>query len=321
MDALTHQEKGKIPQKLLDIESEHRKLLDESIPENTKKAYRNDWNHFIQWCEDNNLNPLPADKKTVVLYLTDIKDQYKPTTIERRITSISKIHQYAGEETPTQNTEVRETLNAIKRVKESTVDKKDPLLTDHIIQICVTMGNRLIDKRDKSLILVGFASGMRRSGLVSLNVDDINITDKGLRVTIKKSKTDQEGKGRQIGIAHGKNKSTDPVSAYKQWLERSGIEEGAVFRSVGKDGKVKTKRLKGYSVSRIVKKHAKRIGMDPDSVSSHSLRSGLVTQSCMNELSIFSIMEQTGHKSQSVVREYYKPATIFQDNASSKLGL
>ncbi len=321
MTALPHRNKDKIPQKLLDIESEHRKLLDESIPENTKKAYRNDWNHFIQWCQNNNLNPLPADKKTVVLYLTDIKDQYKPTTIERRITSISKIHQYAGEETPTQNTEVRETLNAIKRVRETTVNKKEPLLTDHIIQMCVTMGDRLIDVRNKALILIGFTSGCRRNSLVSLNVDDIQITDKGLRITIRKSKTDQEGKGRQIGIVHGKNISTDPVRAYQEWLEHSGIKEGAVFRSVRKDGTVKQKRLKGYSVSRIVKKHAKRIGLDPSQVSSHSFRSGFCTMSAMSGCSIFSIMEQTGHRNESTVREYYRPATIFQDNASSKLGL
>ncbi len=321
MTDLSRQKRRELPDRFKEIEGERRRLLNEAIPENTKRAYRSDWNHFVDWCQENRLEPLPSDKQTVVLYLTDIKDDFKPSTIERRVTSISKIHQYAGYDSPTQNTDVRETLNAIKRVKRTKTDKKTPLLTEHIIQMCYTMGNRLIDIRDKSILLLGFASGMRRMEISGLNVDEVKVEEKGLRVTIRRSKTDQEGKGREVGISRGSSRQTDPVRAFNEWIAASGIESGPLFRSLDRHGNIKSKRLKPYSINRIVKKHAERIGLDKDTVGAHSLRSGLVTQSAMNGVSMLSIMNQTGHRSESVVKEYYEPAQIFDNNASSELGL
>ena len=154
-----------------------------------------------------------------------------------------------------------------------------------------------------------------------MNREDIVFKEEGLVIHLTSSKTDQEGKGRQIGIAYGSSPESCPVRALKRWIERAEIQEGPLFRSISRHGRLKEKRLQGQAINYMVKKHIKSIGKDPDRYGAHSLRSGLVTQSAINGVGMLSIMEQTGHQSEEIVREYYKPATLFENNASTELGL
>jgi integrase len=184
-----------------------------------------------------------------------------------------------------------------------------------------TLPDSLIGHRDRCLLLVGFASAMRRSELVGLDVDDIEDTRDGLIVTIRRSKTDQEAEGRQIGIPYGSDPATCPVRAYRRWLEASGLDSGPVFRSVNRHGTLGANRLGGRSVALVAQSHAQAAGLDPTSVAGHSLRSGMATSAARSGATEAQIMAQTGHRSLPVLRRYIRRGSLFNDNAAAKLGL
>jgi integrase len=170
-------------------------------------------------------------------------------------------------------------------------------------------------------LLVGFAGGFRRSELVALDVEDLDFQRAGLAVTLRRSKTDQEGEGRKVGIAPGENAATCPVRALEAWLKHAEIESGAVFRAVTRHGRIGAARLSPQSVALVVKKYAAAVGKDPSEFGGHSLRAGLATQAAESGASERAIMNQTGHKSLRIVRKYIREGSLFRENASSKLGL
>lgn len=293
-----------------------------SKSEATIRAYRTDWRDFTSWCECRALQPLPASPETVALYVTDLAGWAKVSTIGRRLSAISQAHQTAGHDSPTQSVRVRATMAGVRRTLGVAQVGKQPVLPDHLRAMMAALdGGRLVDVRDRALLLVGFAGAFRRSELVALDVADVADGPDGLTLVIRRSKTDQEGAGRKVGIPYGSNPQTCPVRAYRGWLEASGIAEGPIFRPIDRHGNVQPVRLSGKAVAIVVKRTIARTGVDPAVYAGHSLRSGLATSAARAGASERSIMAQTGHKSLPMVRRYIRDGSLFLDNAAAVVGL
>jgi integrase len=187
--------------------------------------------------------------------------------------------------------------------------------------VAVLPQDKLIGKRDRAMILLGFAGAFRRAELVSLNVADIQQTQKGLLITLRKSKTDQEGRGKKKAIPNGQREETCPVRAYQAWIKASGITKGPVFRGVDRHGNLLPKRCCGEAVAIVLKRAAEKAGLDPTVFAGHSLRAGLVTQAIIAGVPIHKIMEQTDHKSERMLREYIRDAEVWRDNAAAATGI
>lgn len=288
---------------------------------NTLEAYRKDFTDFCTFCNNNGLEALPASPETVTVYLVSLADNHKVSTLERRIASISQAHQAAGYATPTSDIQIRVLMQGIRRTKGTAQEGKAPAVTADIKAMVNTLSDNLLGIRDRALLLVGFAGGFRRSELVSLDVEDLNFTREGLIINIRHSKTDQEGKGRKVGIPYGSNCNTCPVRSLQLWLEESGITSGPVFRSVNRHGNLQEGRLSDKGVAIIIKRCAEAAGLDASKYSGHSLRAGLATSAAMNGASERAIMNQTGHKSVNMVRRYIREGSLFNENAAASVGL
>jgi integrase len=199
--------------------------------------------------------------------------------------------------------------------------QKAPALTADIRTMVDAAGDSTIGARDRALILLGFAGAFRRSELVGLDVEDCAFGKDGLTVTLRRSKTDQEGVGRRVGIPYGSNPETCPVRTMQVWMEQAGITAGPLFRSINRHGHVGPGRLSGIDVARVVKKLAQRAGLDSAKFAGHSLRAGHATSSAIGGASERSIMNQTGHRSVQMVRRYIRDGSLFRENSAGKLGL
>jgi site-specific recombinase XerD len=336
------------------LTEEARAHVENSKADNTRRAYRADWDDFTRWCRDHDAAPLPAAPETVALYLTDCAHGLKASTIQRRMASITQAHAAAGyADSPIKHVLVRSVWRGIRREIGVAAQGKSPTLTadlrvmvDHLPGI---EEGKLISVRDRALLLLGFAGAMRRSELVGLDVGDVLETRDGLVVTIRKSKTDQEGAGRKIGIPYGSNPQTCPVRAVDAWKEaaRNALESSMpkagnldensaqdkivelmatspLFRGVDRHGNVSAGRLSDQTVARVVKRALLAAGRNPEQVAmfaGHSLRAGLATQAAMSGASERSIQDQTGHKSLTILRRYIRDGSLFRENAAAKIGL
>lgn len=289
----------------------------------TVRAYRSDWDHFTGWCRQYTLCPLPASPETIALYLTALAATHRPATMTRRLTAISKAHQITGHPSPAtmQQPAVSETLKGIRRTLGTAQQTKVPLLTADVRRMVEALPDTVAGRRDRALLLVGFAGGFRRSELAALNVGDVLPIEDGLVIKLRRSKTDPEGKGRDVGIPYGSTPSTCPVRALTGWKTITGISEGALFRGVDRHGRVGAARLHKDSVGLVVKRAAEAAGLDPDKYAGHSLRAGLATQAYLNGVGELAIMRQTGHRSLEMVRRYIRDASLFRENPAAKLGL
>lgn len=295
-----------------------------SKADNTLRAYRFDWSDFVSWCDENGLESLCASPETVCGYLIDLVDNrgYKTSTLQRRLISIRKAHVIAGYDDVTKHSLVKETLAGIRRVHGAAQTGKTPAITQDIRMMVNNLPENLKGCRDRVLILTGFAGSFRRSELVSLDFEDLEFVAEGLIINLRKSKTDQEGKGRKIGIPYGSRLETCPVRNMQKWLERSEIKEGPLFCRINKyDKMIEGKRLCDKSVALIVKRCAEAAGLNPNIYSGHSLRSGFATSAAMNGASLYDIMRQTGHLSETMVRKYIRDGNLFNNNAVTSVGL
>jgi site-specific recombinase XerD len=288
---------------------------------NTVRAYQSDWTDFTVWCESHAVASLPASPETVALYLTAAAVKVKAGTLTRRVSSISQAHQIAGFETPTSAAKVRLVMAGIRRTKGTAQIAKKPVLVTDLRQIVGALPETLLGVRDRALLLMGFAGAFRRSELVALDVADIEFNREGLTVTIGRSKTDQEGQGRKVGLPYGSNLATCPVRALQEWLAQANITEGPIFRPINRHGHVSAARLAAESVADVVKRYAGAVGFDATEFAGHSLRSGLATSAAMAGVSERSIMAQTGHKSVAMVRRYIRNGSLFRENAAAGVGL
>jgi len=298
-----------------------REFARRSKAESTLRGYSTDWREFCQWCEGHGLCPLPASPESVAAYIAECADRLKVGSIQRRLNSITEAHKAAGLDSPTVTDAVRNTLKGIRRTLGTAAAQKAPALTEDIRAMVQATDEGLIGARDRAAILLGFAGAFRRSELVALTMADLDFGKDGLTVTLRRSKTDPEGQGRQMGIPYGSNPDTCPVRVLQSWLGLAGITTGPLFLSINRHGQIQTSRLSPGDIARIVKKLAQRAGLDPANYAGHSLRAGHATSAAAAGASERSIMNQTGHRSVQMVRRYIRAASLFRENSAGKLGL
>lgn len=287
------------------------------------RAYQSDWEHFLGWCVEKSLCPLPAHPETVALYLTEFSRLLRPATLSRRLTSINKVHRAAGHPAPARMDDliVGETLKGIRRLQGTEQSAKQPLFTDDLRRMVQALPDSLIGLRDRAILLLGFAGAFRRSELALLEAERVQETPEGLVVRVSRSKTDQEARGREVAIPYGGDPETCPVGACRAWVQAAGISGGPLFRRIDRHGHVNARPLHKDSIGLIVKRAATAAGLDPKPYAGHSLRAGFCTQAYMNGAREFDIMRQTGHRSLDTLRRYVRGRSLFRDNAATRLGL
>jgi site-specific recombinase XerD len=298
-----------------------REYIRASKSENTLRGYQSDWRDFCAWSEAHGLCPLPASPETVAAYIAECAGRLKVGSIQRRLNAIAEAHKAVGLESPTHNAIVANTMKGIRRILGTAATQKSPTLTADVRAMLEATDAGLIGARDRALILLGFAGAFRRSELVSLGAEDCAFGKDGLTVTLRRSKTDQAGAGRKVGIPYGSNPETCPVRTTQTWMELAAIVNGPLFRSINRHGHVRPGRLSGIDVARVVKKLAIRAGLDAAKYAGHSLRAGHATSAATAGASERSIMNQTGHRSVQMVRRYIRDGNLFRENSAGKLGL
>lgn len=279
----------------------------------TKRAYKSDWNAWVDWTIDQGVCELPGEPTDISSWISDCIDiGMSVATVERYLVSVSQAHKLAGFPSPVTPI-VKETLKGIKRIKGSAQHRAEPITIEHLKRIAETLPDTLQGKLYLAMILIGWSGGLRRSELVALDLEDIEEKPEGFRVTIRSSKTDQEGLGHVIGIPFAKDCSICPVLALGVWTEAARIEKGAVFLRATKTGKIGA-RLSGRAVSRIIKLVMKKSGYDSRKYSGHSLRAGFATAAAAAGKSELEIMRHTGHKSIKIFRRYVREGELFTRN-------
>jgi site-specific recombinase XerD len=246
----------------------------------------------------------------------DVQNGTRPSTLGRRVAAIRYAHKLAGHDPPTDDERVKATMRGIRRSLGTAPRRKAPATAERIISMALAAGDDMKGLRDRALRLIGFAGAFRRSELVALNIEDLEEGELGFKVTIRHSKTDQEGAGQTIAIVRGS--VACPVAALKAWLEAVGITTGSIFRSVKKGGAVPG-RLPAQSVADIVKVNAERVGLDPAQFAGHSMRAGFLTSAAKRGASIFKMMDQSRHRSVETLRGYVRDAEIFKEHAGAGL--
>ena len=288
----------------------------------TLDADCSDLGHFDAWATKHGLATVPATPETVALYLTSMSEQFKPSTIARRVAAISVAHQHAGYDSPTTDPSVRAVLTGIRRSIGVAPRQVAPATIGEIRRMVARMDHRTIDVRDRAILLLGFTGAFRRGELVALDVSDLQAHENGLTAHVRRSKTDQEGAGMTKAIPRGSDAETCPVAAVLSWLNQAEINDGPVFRAVDRHGTVAESRLSAKAVANVVKRAADRAGLDSAAFAGHSLRAGFVTTAAANGATERAIARQTGHAPGStVLRAYIRHASAFTDNAASSLGL
>lgn len=285
----------------------------DSLAANTLRAYRFDLLHFEGWG-----GRIPCDPDVVASYLAQHAGRLAVATLVRRLATITQAHEALGYHSPARSHLVRATLRGIRRRYGARRREAKALLRDDLFRVIDAIGDRIKDARDRALLLVGFAGGLRRSEIVALDLADFETARQGLILHLRRSKTDQEGIGRKIGIPLGRTRFC-PVTAVEQWRERVGATEGAVFRPINRHGRVAPGRLSDEAVSTIVKERVANAGFDPEGYSGHSLRAGLATSAAQAGMSSWRIRQQTGHASDAMLSRYIRDGELFTDNVAGAL--
>ena len=291
---------------------------------NTVRAYKSDFNNFGLFCAKNGFKSLPTEPKIVSLYLTHLSTKnIKISTLKRRLVSIGVVHKLKGHYLDTKHPSIIENIMGIKRRKGSIQKAKKPILINdlkEIINVIDNQNNEEIKKlRDRTIILVGFSGGFRRNEITSLNYEDLDFVKEGVKINIKKSKTDQFGEGLVKGIPYFDNLQYCPVISLKKWIDVSNIYSGSLFRRFTKGSRLSVNRLSDQTVALLIKEYTKLAGIDNQNYSGHSLRSGFATSAAESGVEERNIMAMTGHKSSEMVRRYIKEANLFKNNALNKI--
>jgi len=291
---------------------------------NTVRAYKSDFKDFSLFCAQNGFKSLPSEPKIVSLYLTHLSTkEVKMSTLKRRLVSIGVIHKLKGHYLDTKHPSIIENIMGIKRRKGSIQEGKKPLLINNLKQIINAIDEQKKEEikkiRNRTIILIGFAGGYRRNEIVSLDYEDLDFVEEGLKIKLRRSKTDQFGEGSVKGIPYFNNSKYCPVFSIRKWIEISKISSGALFRRFTKGSKLSKKRLTDQTVALLIKEYLELAGIESNNYSGHSLRSGFATSAADSGADERSIMSMTGHKSSEMVRRYIKEANLFKNNALNKI--
>ena len=292
------------------LELETLQNLKSSKASNTLRAYKSDYKDFARFCHKNEFKPMPSEPKIITLYLTHLSKSCKFSTLKRRLASISVVHRISGHYIDVKHPIITENLMGIKRVKGSYQKAKKPILINDLKLIVNVIDKDKNEKnrfKNRALILIGFAGGFRRSELVAILYEDLDFVPEGVKIFVKRSKTDQSGEGMTKGIPYFSNPDYCPVISLKNWLKKSEIKSGKIFDMSDK------------SVALTVKKYTAIAGLDSNKYSGHSLRSGFATSTAELGAEERSIMAMTGHKTTQMVRRYIQEANLFKNNALNKI--
>jgi len=290
-----------------------RALATNSLSDNTKRAYRADMAHYRA-----SGRSIPSSPLMVAEYLAEGSGLFAVSTLQRRLASISKAHNALGTDDPCKSELVRSTMRGIRCTHGIAQRLAQALLRDDLFAVLDRLGNRPKDIRDRALILVGFAAAMRRSELVALDFEDIEFVDRGALVTVRRSKTDQEARGRKIAVPRGRTRHC-PIVALQHWLAVADIGQGPIFCAVNKHGMILQDRISGEAVSQIIKARVAAAGFDPVSFSGHSLRAGFAAAAAQAGASSLKIRQVTGHRSEASLAGYIREVDLFDDIAAARI--
>ena len=298
--------------------------LQSSKANNTVRAYKSDIKDFGLFCAQNGFKSLPSEPRIVSLYLTHLSTKgSKMSTLKRRLVSIGVIHKLKGHYLDTKHPVIIENIMGIKRRKGSVQKSKKPILINSLKQIINAIDHQdrkeIKKLRDRSIILIGFSGGFRRNEIVSLDYDDLDFVPEGLKINLRRSKTDQFGEGLTKALPYFDSSQYCPVVSLKKLLDISKINSGPIFRSFVKGSKLSEKRLTDQSVAILIKEYLNLAGIDSKNYSGHSLRSGFATSAAESGAEERNIMAMTGHKSTEMLRRYIKEANLFKNNALNKI--
>jgi site-specific recombinase XerD len=317
-------EGGQDPARDPDLLKERLAGLQQSvIAASTRRAYLGDWRHFAAWCERHRRQALPAEPEAVALYLADYADRYAVSTLTRRLVSIAQVHVSSGHDSPTRDRAVRDAMRGVRRRRGTAQQGKAPLLAEDVRRLVdATPADTTQGKRDRLILLLGFATARTSSTLRAESSERLSAVAEGLVVTVRRSKTDQEGRGRRIGVPKGGTPEYCPAEALRAWLSATGIRKGPLLIRIDRHRRMLLgQRLSGEGIAIVVKRAALRAGLDPAPYGGHSLRAGLATSAAIAGASYAEIKKQTGHKSDRVLERYIRDADLFRTNAAKTAGL
>ncbi len=298
-----------------------RTYAERSLSDSTRRSYARDLVAFRVWCRARGVDALPAKPQTLAAYLADLAQTDRPGTIGRKVAAIAVAHRDAGLESPTEHGMVKRTLAGIRREKGAAPHQKIALLVDDLRRMVAPLGNSLLDRRDRAIVLLGFAAALRRSELVALRIEDVRFEEEGLVLTLRRSKTNQEGRLETIAVAYGSEPTTCPVRALGAWLAAAGIVDGPLFCGLTPQGGLRPTALGDRMVAHVVKRRCKAVGIDPSEVAGHSLRRGFATAAARAKKPDRMIKRHGRWKSTAMLDRYIEDGTRWDDNASVGIGL
>ncbi len=291
--------------------------IEQALAPSTRRLYKSDWAIYSHWCESQGCMPLPSTPEIIASFLSmQAKAGIKPATLIRRLASIKLAHESRGYESPTQHKAVKAVLKGIKREIGAAPKKKAPITVERLEAMVKHCSSTLVGLRDKAILLLGFSGAFRRSELVAIKISDIERTAEGVKVTIRRSKTDQEGYGQVVAILNGSRLRA--VDALYTWLKEADINEGYIFRPISQWGAIGAVSLTDRSVANIVKNYAKKAGLTVGDFSGHSLRSGFITSGAAAGADLFKLMEVSRHKKPETVMGYVRESKLFENHAGEK---
>lgn len=300
-----------------------RNFADASIAPASRRAYRGDWKCFVSFCEFRERSALPASSDTISIFLSELADLRKSvSTVVRMLTTINKAHELAGYQS-VRTPEIKALMKGIKRTIGRPTDKVNAISFRDLVKMAGKCDSSLIGMRDRAILMLGWSSALRRSELVALDIGDLDISDRGIIVTIKRSKTDPEGEGRKIAIPRARDKSVCPVEAVEKFLSRLSEEDRTLdkplFRAIGVAGHAfwtndVGARLTPRMISHTVKLYASHCGFAAEKYASHSLRRGMATEAGARRIPERIIARHTRHVSIAVLREYIDSGNIWDEN-------
>jgi site-specific recombinase XerD len=286
----------------------------------TTRAYASDWRIFLDWCDERGLESLPALPAAVATFLGAEADRgIKAPTIGRRLAAIGHHHRQSGFDPPQEQVGaavIKDVLAGIRHARGTRAIRKRPADGPALAAMLATIkGEDLRAHRDRALLAIGMAAALRRSELVALEIDDIELSPEGLRLLVGRSKTDQAGEGAVIAIPEGRN--IGPKALLLAWMAAAGHDAGPLFRRLSRGGSVTADAMSDRAVARLVQRCALEAGLDPTLYAGHSLRSGFLTEAARQGASIFKMRDVSRHKSIQVLSDYVRDAELFRDHAGA----
>ncbi len=290
----------------------------------TLRAYKADWTHYAAWCAEHGFLPVPAAPATVGAYLASLAGSHAPSTIRRRLAALGKMHRFNDLPWNTAHRDIQGPLQGLLRTHGRPVQKAAALTLPMLRQLLATCDRSARGRRDRALLLIGFAGALRRSELVALQVEDVVVTASGLRLRIARGKTDQEGQGAEVGLPRGRHAGTCPVRALDGWQAVARRKAGPLFRRISTADRIGEAALHPDAVRRILAYRAGLAGLQAEGferLSAHALRVGFITEAYAQGVRDEDIMRHTRHRDLRTMRGYVQRAGLVDDSPAGKLDL